>query len=85
MVTLPKEFTATRWPGYFWHLQEQRLYSLKVSGVLRPLAGPYKPNPFNHLLGPAYQISVNGEKRNANVDYLKKLKSTNSIIPVEQL
>ena len=61
MVTLPKDFVAIKFPGYFWNIKEQRLYSMKVTGVLRPLAGPYTPNHFNHLLAPAYRISINGK------------------------
>jgi hypothetical protein len=83
MVTLPKDFVAIRYPGYFWNLKENRLYSMKVTGVLKPLAGPYKPNPFNHFNCPMYQISVNGSKRNIGIDYLRKLKAVNSTIPME--
>ena len=83
MVTLPKDFVAIRYPGYFWNLKEQKLYSMKVTGVLRPLAGPYKPNPFNNYTCPVYQISVGGHKRGIGIDYLKKLKSANSTIPME--
>lgn len=84
MVTLPKEFVAIKYPGYFWNLKDNKLYSLKVSGVLRPLAGPYKPNPFNHQFEPAYHISVNGSKRRIGISYLTKLKATHSIIPMEK-
>jgi hypothetical protein len=83
MVTLPKDFVAIKHPGYFWHLKEQKLYSMKVTGILRPLAGPYKPNYFNHYDCPMYQISVNGRKRHIGIDYLKKLKAANSTIPME--
>lgn len=84
MVTLPKDFVATKYNGYFWNLKEQKLYSLKVTGVLRPLAGPYKPNSFNHWSSPGYQVSVNGDKRSILLDYLKNLKSVNSVIKVEK-
>jgi hypothetical protein len=84
MVTLPKDFVATKYPGYFWNLKEEKLYSLKVTGILRPMAGPYKPNPFNHWVTPGYQISVEGHKRSLHVDYLKKLKAVNSVIPMEK-
>lgn len=84
MVTLPKDFVATRYNGYFWNLKEQKLYSLKVTGVLRPLAGPYEPNSFNHWSSPGYQVSVNGDKRSILLDYLKNLKSVNSVIKVEK-
>lgn len=83
MVTLPKDFVSIRYPGYFWNLKDQRLYSMKVTGILRPLSGPYKPNQFNRALYPVYQISVGGYKRNISVDSLKKLKAANSTIPME--
>lgn len=37
MVTLPKDFVATRYPGYFWNVVERKLYTLKVTGELRPM------------------------------------------------
>ena len=84
MVTLPKDFVATKYPGYFWNLKEEKLYSLKVTGILRPMAGPYNPNPFNNWGTPGYQISVGGHKRSLHLDYLKKLKAVNSVIPMEK-
>ena len=84
MVTLPKEFVAIKYPGYFWNLNDNRLYSLKVSGVLRPLAGPIKPNRFNHLFEPAYKISVNGFTKTVAIGYLNKLRAKNSVIPMEE-
>ena len=39
MVTLPKEFAALdKYPGYYWHTEEEALYSVKVFGSLKPLA-----------------------------------------------
>lgn len=84
MVTLPNEFVAVKYPGYFWNLTDKKLYSLKVSGILKKLAGPYKPNSFNHLNEPAYKVSVNGSRKILTVSYLQNLKSVNSVIPVEQ-
>jgi hypothetical protein len=83
MVTLPKDFVATKHDGYFWNLKEQKLYSIKVSGFLRPLAGPRKPNPFNHYIE-GYQVSVNGRRRILALETLQKLKAANSIIKVEK-
>ena len=37
MVTLPKDFVATRYPGYFWNVVEKKLYSIKVTGELKPM------------------------------------------------
>ena len=83
MVTLPKDFVATKHDGYFWNIKEQKLYSIKVGGFLRPLAGPYKPNQWNHFIE-GYKISVNGKNRTMYLDYLKKLKAADSIIKVEK-
>ncbi len=83
MVTLPKDFVATKHNGYFWNLKEQRLYSIKVAGVLRPLAGPTKPNQFNHFTQ-GYAVSINGRRRTMDLDSLKRLKAKDSVIKVEQ-
>jgi hypothetical protein len=83
MVTLPADFVAIRFQGYFWNLKDQRLYSMKVTGVLRPLAGPCNPNPFNNYTCPGYMLSVDGRKRSIGTDYLKKLKLANSTVPME--
>lgn len=83
MVTLPKDFVATKHEGYFWNLKEQKLYSIKVGGFLRRLSGPRKPNPFNHYIE-GYQISVQGKKRVIALETLKKLKAADSIIKVEK-
>ena len=83
MVTLPKDFVATKHDGYFWNLKEQKLYSIKVGGTLRRLAGPRKPNPFNHYIE-GYQVSVQGKKRIMALATLQKLKAADSIIKVEK-
>ena len=83
MITFPKDFVDTKYPGYFWNLKEQKLYSIKISGVLHKLSGPRKPNPFNHFIE-GYQVSVNGKKRILALDTLKKLKPANSVIPLEK-
>jgi hypothetical protein len=33
MVVMPDEFVATRYPGYFWNTDDQKLYSIKVTGT----------------------------------------------------
>ena len=83
MVTLPKDFVATRHDGYFWNVKEQKLYSIKVKGILRPLAAPQKPNQWNHF-AEGYRISVDGKDRYLYLDYLQKLKIKDSIIKVEK-
>lgn len=82
MVTLPPEYTATKYFGYFWNTKEQRLYSIKIGGVLRPLKAT-NPNRWNELPGPAYRVSDKGWKRYLLVSDLKKLTTQDSVIPVE--
>jgi hypothetical protein len=86
MVTLPKEFVATRYPGYFWNIAEKKLYTLKVTGELRPMAF-HKGGNFGWVrVEPGYQISVKGKKRTYTMEYLGSLTATNEIqeIGVEQ-
>jgi hypothetical protein len=79
MVTLPKDFVATRYPGYFWNVTEKKLYSLKVTGELHPLSF-FKGGTFNGVrYEPGYKISVNGVRRKYTMQYLGKLKATNDI------
>lgn len=79
MVTLPKEFVATRYPGYFWNVAEKRLYSIKVTGELRPMALQRGGTFYGHVVEPGYQISVGGFKRRYTMKYLTSLKLTNQI------
>jgi hypothetical protein len=81
MITFPPEFTAIKYPGYFWHTTEERLYTMKVTGVLRPLVMS-KPNHFNHGIA-GYKLSVKGKKRYMPEHVLKKLKQKDSVIPVQ--
>lgn len=81
MITFPPEFTAIRYPGYFWNTTEQRLYSIKIAGILRPLALS-KANKFNRGVA-GYKISVNGRKRYVAEITLRRIKSRDSVIPVQ--
>lgn len=76
MVTLPKEFVMTRYPGYFWNTHDHKLYSIKVTGELRPLAFSKGCTIYGTTHMPGYQVSVNGRKRRLTIDYLKTLKAT---------
>ena len=80
MVTLPKEFVATKYPGYFWNIADQKLYSVKVTGMLKPLAKVF-PNQFNHFRE-GFCVSVRGQKRVLELSYLKTLKPMPSVFPV---
>lgn len=81
MITFPPEFTAIKYPGYFWNTLDKRLYSIKIGGVLRPLY-LCKPNKFNY--GEAgYKISVDGKKKYIWEKTLLKTKPKDSVIPVQ--
>lgn len=79
MVTLPKDFVATRYPGYFWNVVERKLYSLKVTGELRPMKFDKGGRFYGRDILPGYRISVNGRKGKYTMDYLEKLKATTEI------
>ena len=66
MVKFEPQFVATKFPGYFFNIQDHQLYSMKVDGILKPLKF-HKPNHFNHLwrykdTEGGYQVSVKGQK-----------------------
>ena len=82
MVVLPAEFVATKYPGYFWNVNDQKLYSVKVTGELRQMKF-MAPCRWNHfVLG--YRVSVRGDKRTLRMDYLKKLAPGPEVFPVAQ-
>jgi hypothetical protein len=79
MVTLPVDFVATKYPGYFWNVKEKKLYSLKVTGELKPMTF-FKGGTFYGVRHePGYKLSVNGRRRKYTMDYLGSLKATNDI------
>jgi hypothetical protein len=79
MVTLPKEFVATRYPGYFWNVVEKKLYSIKVTGELRPMAFFKGGTWYGVRHEPGYKLSVNGQRRRYTMEYLGSLTATNEI------
>jgi hypothetical protein len=83
MVTLPPEFVATKYPGYFWNYSTMKLYSLKVSGELRPLKH-ITPNYFNNWHCGGYRVSVNGVRKNLFDDYLHTIKPSDTQIQIRK-
>lgn len=79
MVTLPKDFVATRYPGYFWNVVEKKLYSIKVTGELRPMKFVRGGCFYGRDVAPGYRLSVDGKKRKYTMSYLNRLKATNEI------
>lgn len=79
MVTLPKDFVATRYPGYFWNVVERKLYSLKVMGELKPMTFFKGGTWYGVTHEPGYKLSVNGVRRKYTMGYLNSLKSTTDV------
>lgn len=84
MIKLPADFIATKYPGYFFNAFEDRLYSMKVDGVLKPIQF-IRPNYFNklHRTEGGYRISVKGVRKFLSIESLRKLKDHNATIPVK--
>ncbi len=82
MITFPPEFTAIKYPGYFWNTSDEKLYSIKVTGILRPLKFQ-SANRYNQGVA-GYQVSAKGRKRHIPYETLLKLtKVKDSVIPVQ--
>jgi len=79
MITFPAEYVATKYPGYFWNTKTKKLYSVKVTGALRPLVfrniSQWTPEA-------GYSVSVNGKKRFMKLDYLRTLTPKTQVFPV---
>jgi len=81
MVRLPRTFTATKIPGYFWDVDTMALFSIKIGGELRQLTLS-EPNYWNRLHEAAYRVSHKGRRRNLYISYLEKLEVKDSEIGV---
>jgi hypothetical protein len=58
---------------------EKKLYSIKVTGELKPLSF-FKGGTFYGVrYEPGYKLSVNGRRRRYTMDYLESLTATNEI------
>ncbi len=94
-VSLPSDFIATKYPGYFFNTADEKLYSMKIDGVLKPLKF-YRPNPWNHIstypiklqdgsevksIG-GYYVSFRGMRKFYAIERLKDLESVKSVIPI---
>lgn len=80
-VSMPPEFVATRFPGYFWNTKTQTLFTAKL-GVLRQLK-MVGPNKYNMLTEYGYRVSHQGHKKFMPLRYLKGIKPVHTVFPVE--
>lgn len=93
MISFPKDFTATKYPGYFWNVKEKELYSMKVDGILKPLKRQsfYKLQSFSRYAWRIdcdkwlYQVSVKGCKKYLTDTYLLALELEDSQVPVKEV
>lgn len=71
MITFPDGFVATRFPGYFWNTTDEKLYTMKVTGVLRPMRiSTPPPGQPDHA---SYRVSVNGVRRRLTTAQIKRV------------
>lgn len=83
-ILFPEEFKALKGhPGYFWHVGQQRLYSIKIGGVLRKLKIQY-PNKHCPIPVPYYQLSKNGNTVYIGIDRIEKILEDPHTIPVQK-
>lgn len=93
MIYFPADLTPVpHCPGYFWDMQKERLFSLKMGGVLRELK-MLRAHPAMFRYGNSrwlnldvgdkyYRISVDGKNRYLPVASLKRLEMVHYHIPV---
>lgn len=72
MMTLPPYHVPTKYEGYYYNLENQRLYSTKLGNKLTALK-KYYPNRFNRIPMPGYYASVKGRRLFLTVAYLRSL------------
>lgn len=79
-VQLPLGYCETKYPGYFWNANEQKLYSLK-SGMLKEVKRSRWNG--NRYIGPrdGYNVSHLGKRRHLRHDDLMQLVPMRSVIP----
>lgn len=92
-VVLPEGFVKTRFNGYFWHVEEQALYSIKIKGILRKLKKQTDLRQ-RRLFGPSddgcgpkeyyYQVSVNGKVYIMTDRYLESLTLASGTLPTDK-
>jgi len=84
MNTLPSELIALpSYHGYFWHPTKLQLYSLKVTGTLKPLTRK-KSGYYQGVYFPSgYYVSKGGRRRFFSIDDLKRLTKHDYQVPYE--
>lgn len=82
MITFPDGFVATKFPGYFWNTTDEKLYTMKVTGVLRAMRR-CDPAPYEVDGQPSYRISVQGIRQRLTISQIKRtLQRDANVVPV---
>lgn len=82
MVTLPPPFTATYIPGYFWHVNQRALYSIKT-GELKRIKFSRARTSWGQFED-GYRVSHLGKRKTLTLEYLNTLTLQDSIVPISQ-
>ena len=94
MITFPPEFQpVTLYPGYYWNTKTNKLFSIKISGILKELR-LNRVHGVAHSRGaflgipvgtPYYSISHKGRRISLTVDVLKGLNEhkVDYVVPVQ--
>ena len=84
-----------KFPGYYWHSEEKRLYSLKTSGVLKPLTLNVATNKTCYAIARRhryvpydpgdryYRIYHKGKRYSIFPDKIEKYLEPNKVVPVQ--
>lgn len=74
MITFPEHFKAIKgFPGYYWNIEEEHIYSIKIGGILRRIK-KYQPSYYSMnkgLVVPYFQLSKNGKTHYLAIDRIE--------------
>ena len=83
MITFPPEYVEIYYPGYYWNMKENVLYSIKVTGTLKPLKlGRRWNGPGHYSVIKGYKLSHRGRPRFMPLEDLMKLSPKNAVVPM---
>ena len=94
-ISFPPHFIALKkWPGYFWHDVEKKLYSMKITGVLSPLKSRiYTKKAVNAIWNrtgydfptdvPIYRLSNKKKRLTLVSSEIEKYLDRKHVIPVQ--
>lgn len=71
MISFPSSFVKLKYPGYFWNVDENALYSIKVGGVLKKMKLHEKSMQYGKLVHFLhYRLSHEGKSRSVSHEML---------------